>query len=180
VAALTETASDGRQSPIPTPIYRSTDGGATWSQATTIGVNGQVLSRVEFVGGDFIVTGRQGLWAQSSDGASWTVEDLSQQQTRPRPDTFVDVAVGPKFWLATDEIARAFYVSYDQGTTWEGRGDSVTVRLLAWKDLFLAVGGTIRYSYDASQPSLWKPALHPEYAVPGIWGGSSIAYNGVP
>ena len=127
-------------------VYRSTDAGATWTQAPSIG-SARRLAFAPGTGAVALATASDGVWRSSDGGATWTL-------VAPASQTF-DVAFRPLHDTAYATFADQVYRSTDGGATWTVYGSQTDAAYNALavstdgEGLFTAVGSTL-YRYNAA------------------------------
>ena len=157
-----------------TTLYLSSDGGATWSQATApVQAYYQVTSSADGV--HLMAFGNNSqLYVSADSGASWAAAGVS-------PHNFVAIASSADgSRLAAAEYGGVVYTSSDfgvtwspqlsQGGTWSGLASSADGLTLVALDA--NAGGLIRISHDAG--GSW--ALLPAPAL--SWGGVTVSADG--
>jgi photosystem II stability/assembly factor-like uncharacterized protein len=96
-------------------VFRSSDGGATW---TTAGLSGEVVGDLVWLGPFLYAAGEAGFYRSQDAGASWT--RLAASPGRPSRLMFpLAPAAGLEAFLATD---RGLYRTMDAGEHWSPAG----------------------------------------------------------
>lgn len=172
-------------------IYRTTDGGATWTKVQSAGPqnqdqpgalpfggdkSGMAFKNMQdgWIGGIQLIMGHSYLYRTTDGGITWTSQDLAI------PDAYASSSVlvfAPKFFSDQDGILAViletqvqsidFYMTRDGGQSWQ----STTVMqnqeaydIASMQDIWVWSGSTLSVSHDSAQT--WA-SLTPEIPLQG-------------
>jgi photosystem II stability/assembly factor-like uncharacterized protein len=122
-------------------IFRSADGGATWTQVLDLdGFTNAVLRIASPAPGTLLAAaGTDGVYRSGDDGRTW---DLSNAGLSDPPELFAaDLAVSDNYVLVG--TSDGVYFSDDQGRSW----DPSSIGVVGWDALSLAAEGNWAYTY---------------------------------
>lgn len=144
-------------------VFRSTNGGDTWSPVSNIGLIGLSLTFAN-IGNTIFAASAFGVYRSGDNGATW----IESSQGLPRFSSIGGfVAKGSSLFV---EISNVIYVSADNGQNWNRAGtvprenfSSVGVLAVGGRNLFAAVnafGSSNKLYRSADDGQTWTPVVN--------------------
>jgi photosystem II stability/assembly factor-like uncharacterized protein len=157
-------------------LYKTSNGGTSWSNTGNIGMSGVDISSVFTAGETILAGGYETLYRSTDNGINWSAASLSV----PFSNITAIHGMGSSTYAATD--GDGLYISTDNGATWP------TQKLATRELIDIADNGTTLYaggdndvfsSPDGQTWSNFKTGLPSSIGVTGVHATSTDVYAGV-